>query len=225
MPCCLAAAVCDAGDTQIAGPGQCPRGGDCYSNNVCCSEVWCVREPRSGCAAVPTCEPGDRQLQGECPPAYSCYSRSLCGATITCLDYEREPVDPPTCEPSKEPHRSYVGASPEQCQRIDFACPGDSRAFSNACGCGCERNVEMPVECAPSKELDRQYAGNSPAQCTLIRFACPSGTKMFANDCGCGCEQPAACPDWVDCMPGPGAQNALCTDDAHRSCPFTQRVY
>jgi hypothetical protein len=165
-------------------------------------------------------------LAGECPPAlYSCYSRSLCGATIHCVDGEPKPVDPLTCAPSKEPHRTYVATSPEQCQRIDFACPTDARAFANACGCGCEQNVKPPLACEPTKELDRKYVGNSPEQCSLIKFACPSGTEMFANGCGCGCEQPAACPDWVDCMPGPGPVNALCTGGSGAACPFTQRAY
>ena len=44
-----------------------------------------------------------------------------------------------TCNPATEPDRNYIGTS-TTCATIRFTCPVGQKAFSNACGCGCETN-------------------------------------------------------------------------------------
>ncbi len=43
-----------------------------------------------------------------------------------------------TCDPAQEPYRTYLG-TPEQCVTLSYDCPAGEYAFTNACGCGCER--------------------------------------------------------------------------------------
>lgn len=48
------------------------------------------------------------------------------------------------CDPDLEWFRSYVGNSPDECAAIDFDCAGETRIFSNSCGCGCEQASWCP---------------------------------------------------------------------------------
>jgi hypothetical protein len=43
----------------------------------------------------------------------------------------------PSCNPEKEPWRTYVGTA-TQCETIRYTCPSTKRSFENDCGCGCE---------------------------------------------------------------------------------------
>lgn len=141
--CCLALAVCKAGDEQISGPDACPAGASCYSNSICCSTVWCISNATQ-CTAVPVCEPGDIEIKGECPANGSCYSRSVCGATIQCQTVQ------PGCDPATEYNRNYV-ATREQCKYVRFGCLPNTTYFANDCGCGCEQPSSCPqsVDCEP----------------------------------------------------------------------------
>lgn len=97
----------------------------------------------------------------------------------------------------------------------------------NTCFCGADGGVGCTKRaCAPTcneaNEPNRRYVGHSPEQCQLVRFACEPGTSMFSNGCGCGCEQPADCPAFINCMPGPGPSS--CAIERAR-CPLTPVAY
>jgi hypothetical protein len=106
---------------------------------------------------------------------------------------------------------------------------GDSFPSTDGCNtCSCsEGGVVACTEkacapkCDPATEFNRKYVG-TPEQCMLIRFVCETGTSYFSNECGCGCEQPADCPEWINCMPGPKV--STCSADRAR-CPFSQVAY
>lgn len=136
--CCLAAAICNEGDTQIDSEADCPPGATCYSNSICCSTVWCA-QTNVTCDAIPTCLENETEVS-VCPDGATCHLRSLCASSVICL------VD--ACDPDAEPHRSYIGSSPEQCSLIDFVCEEDRSYFSNECGCGCEECPDY-VNCMP----------------------------------------------------------------------------
>ncbi len=70
--------------------------------------------------------------------------------------------------------------------------------------------------CEPNHNLN--YVGSSPEKCQLVKFFCQEGTTSFFNDCGCGCEQPSYCPEFINCMPGPGKTNC----GMQAECPFSQ---
>ncbi len=142
--CCLAAAVCEPSDIQVDSEEECRRDPSCYSNSICCSQVWCVSPEPVTCQAFPACADDETEVK-ECPPGASCVERTLCGSTILCA-----PAETP-CDASAEPSRDYVGDSPEMCQLIKYACPEDTSWFSNACGCGCEQSPDCPesVNCMP----------------------------------------------------------------------------
>ena len=174
-------------------------GFECYTNTICCSTVWCAH-PQSQCTAVPVCNPGDSQLMGACPPNQSsCYSRTACGTTIHC-------VTP-----------SGTGGAPGSGGSTGS---GGTSGSAGAAGAGGEGGGA----CDPPNEPDRKYVATTPNQCALIDFVCPAHTWYFGNDCGCGCEQDATCPDYVDCMPGPGPSNPLCSGTEAARCPYTIRA-
>lgn len=55
------------------------------------------------------------------------------------------------CDAAKEWWRNYVGKSPAECATIKYACPANTTAFANACGCGCEQDASCPqtIDCMP----------------------------------------------------------------------------
>ena len=167
--CCNGMPVCSNGDQEIPGQDSCPAGAECYSMSMCCSTIWCAK-PTAQCTAVPTCDSGDTQVQGTCPASASCYQRTVCGTTISCVKSTAD-----TCNPTNEYNRHYFATSSDSCQ--------------------------------------------------VVKFACPANTTAFFNSCGCGCEQDASCPQYVDCMPGPGTQDPLCaTTGGQDRCPYTTRA-
>jgi hypothetical protein len=168
--CCNGMPVCGNGDQEILSQDACPTGAECYSMSMCCSTIWCAKATAQ-CTAVPTCDSGDTQLlQGTCATSASCYERTVCGTTISCM-------------------KSATGA------------------------------------CNPTTEYNRNYIATSTSSCQAVKFACPANTTAFFNSCGCGCEQDASCPQYVDCMPGPGTQDPLCSSTgANDRCPYTTRA-
>jgi hypothetical protein len=146
--CCLAAATCDPGDSEIESLDDCPKGEKCYRNAICCSEVFCVDKSDVQCAAVPTCMDNEEEVD-VCPKSGPCEARTLCGTTIYCVPVEAH------CAPKEEPYRDYRADSPAQCETVKFECPSGSEYFSNQCGCGCEQPKECPevINCFP-KEPD-----------------------------------------------------------------------
>lgn len=143
--CCMAMPVCNAGETQISGPDACPQGATCYSNQLCCSQIWCVVAESIACDAMPVCMAGETEVS-PCPADASCVSRTLCGTSIVCQKPSSE------CSPASEYNREYVAESPEQCATLRYACDEGTTSFSNECGCGCEQPSACPeyVDCMPS---------------------------------------------------------------------------
>jgi hypothetical protein len=146
--CCLAAALCDSGDTEIASKDDCPAGAICYSNAVCCSVVWCAKR-QPNCDAFPSCESDEKDVS-ECEANAVCTTRELCGNSILCQKKDG------TCDRAGEPDRDYVGDDPASCLLIDYICPEHTTPFSNDCGCGCEQPTECPdfVNCEPGGMVD-----------------------------------------------------------------------
>lgn len=92
----------------------------------------------------------------------------------------------------------------------------------NTCTCtgGQTSCTKLGCTCDPSTEThQRSYVATDPAQCAVIDFVCPINTTYFQNDCGCGCEQGLGCPDWFDCMPGPG--RSCDTNQIKTQCPYS----
>lgn len=111
---------------------------------------------------------------------------------------------------------------------VNYA-PGDSFPATdgcNTCTCmedgtvACTEMACLPDDCDPEAEWWREYVGDSPETCAVIRFACEGQTTYFANACGCGCEQSADCPEWFNCMPGPGVPGCD-LEWIREHCPFS----
>jgi hypothetical protein len=93
----------------------------------------------------------------------------------------------------------------------------------NTCTCG-EGGVgctKRACTCNPDNEPNRKYLGDAET-CMRIRYACDTNTTPFSNSCGCGCEQDSTCPEWINCMPGPGVTD--CAAERAR-CPLSQVAY
>jgi len=146
--CCLAAAICDPGDTEIASKDDCPAGATCYSNAVCCSTVWCAKR-LPNCDAFPSCESDEKDVS-ECEDSAVCTTRELCGNSILCQKRSG------SCDHEEELDRDYVAESADGCPLIDYVCPEHTTPFSNECGCGCEQPADCPdfVNCAPGSTVD-----------------------------------------------------------------------
>jgi hypothetical protein len=86
----------------------------------------------------------------------SCYLGTVsCSAEPTC-----------SCDPPHEWWRSYVSTNPAECTALDYACEGELKPFSNACGCGCEE----PTSCPEYAQCD---AGVEPEDCQRMLAVCP----------------------------------------------------
>lgn len=242
--CCLAAAICDAGDQQISDNAACPVGRECYSRKICCSQIQCVRQLHpldagvgggmpigvgGSCAAAPLCDAGDSQISGNCPAASTCYQRLICNSTITCRHSIGNATGgaPPMGSGGQ---CTALPTCPSGDTKISGSCPTGSVCYPQSL-CGTTITCGFPIvdagtpddaaTCNPAIEYNRKYAAQSVRACETVDYACPAGTASFGNACGCGCEQDASCPQYVDCMPGPGALNSLCSTS---SCPYTVRA-
>ena len=98
----------------------------------------------------------------------------------------------------------------------------------NTCSCSSGGMVActlMACLCDSSgTEPSREYMGESAEQCATIRYACPESTTSFSNSCGCGCEQDPSCPEWFNCMPGPGSEPCD-TEQIAIDCPYSGIAY
>jgi hypothetical protein len=83
------------------------------------------------------------------------------GSAIACTDEACK------CDPSAEGYREYAATDPEKCKALDYACPPNTRMFTNECGCGCEQGVECPsfYKCLPD--------GTDMAECSSLPKTCP----------------------------------------------------
>lgn len=96
---------------------------------------------------------------------------------------------------------------------------------SVVCKGGCYVALDGGAACDPAAELhQRSYVSTDPSQCKVIKYSCIMGTTPFSNACGCGCEQAATCPDWFNCMPGPGAPPCDVTA-IQTQCPYSGIAY
>jgi hypothetical protein len=111
--------------------------------SVICTEQECV----TACIYA-----GKTYAPGEDFPALDGCNTCTCGAdgSVGCTK-----IGCP-CAPAAEWWRHYVGSSPEECAIIDYACPENTLAFSNSCGCGCEQSPECPnyFDCMPPASCD-----------------------------------------------------------------------
>lgn len=104
-------------------------------------------------------------------------------------------------------------------------CPAGAQCYSVSLCCTqiwCMKGLRDAGTCNPTADYNLHYVSTNVSQCPAIDFICPTNTTYFFNGCGCGCQQSASCPQYVDCMPGTGTPNALCTDS--KACPYTTRA-
>lgn len=173
------------------------------------------------CLAAAVCNEGDEQISGpdQCPADADCYSNSICCSTVWCIRRTFNCFAWPACD---------LGD-----QQLDGACPPLAYCYPrSSCGVtitcldtASAADAGAAVDggsCNPDAEYNRNYVSTDPQQCQVIDYACPANTTYFGNDCGCGCEQASSCPPSVDCMPGPGTQDPLCTQTGQ--CPYTIRA-
>jgi hypothetical protein len=173
------------------------------------------------CLALPSCAPGDKQINQPCPPGLSCYQSNACCSSITCVS-AKSCGTPPSCNPGdvQVPGTcSYPCYSVSSCGKTVSCMPLTYPSWD-----GGVPPYEGGPGCNPSAEYYRHYFGYSPSQCAVVDYGCPINTTGFNNGCGCGCEQRLGCPQWVDCMPSNGPQNPYCTDAGRTQCPYTQRA-
>ena len=105
-------------------------------------------------------------------------------------------------------------------------CPSNSQCRSISLCCTTIWCAKVTAQdagtCNPSTEFNRHYVATSPSQCAVIDYSCQTNTTMFGNACGCGCQQDSSCPQYVDCMPGTGTSDPLCSDLTR--CPYSTRA-
>jgi hypothetical protein len=131
---CSAYPSCQAHEYAVTDPAYCEPDGGCREVSLCGTTIWCTTP--TICDGYPSCDEGDFRLSGACPPDGSCYERTSCGLTITCLVAE--------CYPPAEYNRVYY--SEEGCNTLDEPCTlPNTKAFENACGCGCEQDASCPA--------------------------------------------------------------------------------
>jgi len=131
------------GDVFAAGDGcntcSCEAGGD-----VMCTTIGC-----GACTYA-----GAQYQDGDTFDALDGCNTCTCGADgsvgctkVACL-----------CDPASEWWREYAATSPNECAVIDYACPENTTAFSNDCGCGCEQSSECPqvFDCEPPTPCDAE---------------------------------------------------------------------
>jgi hypothetical protein len=185
MVCCNAIPTCDAGETQVSGPGSCPEGSTCREVSLCCDTIWCAAATQQ-CNAYPSCDDGDEEVSGTCPASASCYTRTLCGSTITCQEGSGGAAGSAgsngsgssgtagaACDPDTEHDRNYVSESVEGCMVIRYTCVEYTVPFSNACGCGCEQDASCPelVDCMPGPDPRPGCSADELARCPYTEIA------------------------------------------------------
>ena len=130
---------------QVYQPGQSfPAGDGC--NTCVCAPDGTVSCTEADCAKI--CTYGGKEYgPGEDFPALDGCNKCEClgDGSVSCTE-----INCP-CDPAKEWWRDYVAEDPQTCAVIDYACPENTVAFSNACGCGCEQDASCPqyFDCMP----------------------------------------------------------------------------
>lgn len=193
---------------------------------ACTTDEDCVKVSRGGCCtgwqgiAVNASRAEDYAAQNACKPPYP-----------PCAPPPRDLLDADARKVAKCRANACVLEEPATCQYGGSTYSvGDTFPSTDGCntcfcgengGVGCTKRACVPT-CDPTKEPNRKYVGKSPEQCMVIKYACEPGTTGFSNSCGCGCEQPADCPAFINCMPGPGVPSC---EPARLRCPYTPVAY
>lgn len=123
--------------------------GESYPAGDGCNNCVCQPDGTSACTLIAclTCayagvfyHPGDTF-----PALDGCNNCTCTDLGVSCTEIACP------CDPDKEWWRSYIGLSPEKCAAIDYECVGNTTAFSNTCGCGCEQAESCPeyINCMP----------------------------------------------------------------------------
>ena len=121
-----------------------------------CNTCSCIENGEVACTDMACPEPdciyaGESYQEGESFPALDGCNTCECTASgIACTDIAC------ACNPATEWYRDYVSTDPDECALIDYACPDNTVAFVNECGCGCEQNSECPewFSCMPPAQCD-----------------------------------------------------------------------
>lgn len=120
-----------------------------------CTPCICEEDGSVACGEVTNCVPtciygGDTHTAGETFPARDGCNECTClkDGSVSCTELACQ------CSPANESWRSYLPADPEECTLIDYGCPENTVAFSNACGCGCEQDPSCPLmhSCYPPSQ-------------------------------------------------------------------------
>ncbi|AKT37495.1 hypothetical protein [Chondromyces crocatus] len=158
--------TCDNSGVPV---GEAFPGPDSSSN--CESTCYCTQAGEMVCSApncAPVCEyEGQAYPEGASFPAADGCNTCSCTAdgSVACTEMACE------CNPETEWWRDYIGQSPAQCEVIDYACPENTEAFGNACGCGCEQ----------SAECQETYNCMPPSDCNVeeIQAQCPYSQIVY----------------------------------------------
>jgi hypothetical protein len=201
--CCSARTPnCDDGYVEIPSPYDCPSGSTCYTE-----APWCCDGPRH-CASI-AIGSGGASAGGATGSAATGNVGAATAAGGAC------PEPPPVCDAGDIETTDACTLS------TTTACYGNW-AYQCAPRVAWITCLKPSVVCGRPADYNRQYHYADTTICERYDVLCATSTQRFNNSCGCGCEQPATCPQLVDCMPGAGTLDALCTDTM--SCPFTARA-
>ncbi len=199
--CCVAAPVCNEGDTQLStvGPVPCPSNTTCYSNSICCSTVWCMKT-NTTCTALPVCDAGDTQIDGICPPDGSCYGRSLCGTTINCQETSIVCTSGSTKVADDGCNKCICAEGRWSCEEIycPLCTPGSTKVASdgcNDCTCsadgvwGCTQRYCSAEACTAGKAQYQDFRNELLAKYGPIGCTTDSGCSLVheSNRCIANC--------------------------------------
>jgi hypothetical protein len=164
---CAMPPLCSTGCTEPCGCCPCEEGmvngvlvclGGCWADGV-------------DAGVMPGCSSGDEwyAVGASVPDPERC-NTCTCEANgmVTCTTMDC------VCYPANETHwRSYVGTSPGQCMTIDYVCTGNTTAFNNDCGCGCQQAASCPewFDCMPSPGAPACDEAAIHAQCPFSAIA------------------------------------------------------
>lgn len=156
-----------AGSAGMGGDGSCLLSHTRYPNGATwacdCNTCFCLNGT-IGSSAVEcfACYDGGKgHFYGETFSTNGC-NRCTCGADGAVACNEK----PCECNPGGD-GLHYVATDLHKCAAIEYECPGLTKPFQNACGCGCAQAADCPtyIDCSASPE--------PPSACETLRLKCP----------------------------------------------------